>query len=95
MIARDLQAGEGGCLLMLKRFLGRGTGQGKHVSQVATRLCNCEYAKNHLTVHIKRMNFMVCELHFNKTVITKLKTGKQNKRLRRFDDKAEKMSSKI
>ena len=33
------------------------------------------------------MNFMVCELYFNKTVTAKLKTGKQNKRLKKFGGK--------
>ena len=32
----------------------------------------------------------VCELYFNKTVSAKLKTGKQNKRLKRFGGKTEK-----
>ena len=36
------------------------------------------------------MNFMICELYFNKTVTAKLKTGKQNKRLKRFGGKTEK-----
>ena len=30
---------------------------------------------------------MVCELYFNKTVTAKLKTGKQNKRLKKFGGK--------
>lgn len=39
---------------------------------------------------------MVCVLHLNKTVRTKLKTGKQNKNLKRFDDKTgEKKVSQI
>ena len=33
---------------------------------------------------------MICELYFNKTVTAKLKTGKQNKRLKRFGGKTEK-----
>ena len=33
---------------------------------------------------------MICELYFNKTVTAKLKTGKQNKRLKRFGGKTKK-----
>ena len=29
----------------------------------------CEYTKNQRIVHFKRLNFMVCELYFNKAVI--------------------------
>lgn len=36
----------------------------------------------------------VCELYFNKTVSAKLKTGKQNKRLKRFGGKTEKKKKK-
>lgn len=36
---------------------------------------------------------MVCELYLNKTVRTKLKTGKQNKNLKRVEDKVENKSS--
>ena len=28
----------------------------------------CEYTKNYSTVHFIRVNFMVCELYFNKAV---------------------------
>ena len=26
---------------------------------------HCEYAKNHSVVHLKKVNFMLCELHLN------------------------------
>ena len=29
----------------------------------------CEYTENHWTVQLKRVYFMVCELHLNKNVI--------------------------
>ena len=41
------------------------------------------------------MNFMICELYFNKTVTAKLKTGKQNKRLKRFGGKTKKKKNAL
>lgn len=38
---------------------------------------------------------MVCESYLNKTVITKLKIGKQNERFKRFHEKLKKKSPKI
>ena len=38
---------------------------------------------------------MICELYFNKTVTAKLKTGKQNKRLKRFGGKTKKKKNAL
>lgn len=34
-------------------------------NQVVEMVAHCEYAKNHSVVYLKKVNFMLCELHLN------------------------------